>query len=112
MDTMHAVSEAIQLSGTQFMGKIVQVQASQSEKNAIATPYVTFLVPSNTVRQAAQGPTRLVVAGLHANITEPDLEAIFMVFGEVDFVSLHRDPNSGVSKGFAFVQYVLIHQNN
>jgi len=47
----------------------------------------------------------MIVAGLHANITEADIEAIFLVFGEVDFVSLHRDPETGVSKGFAFVQF-------
>jgi len=94
MDSMSAVSEAIQLSGTQFMGKIVQIQASQSEKNGVAT-----------ASQAARGPTRLLVAGLHANITEADIQAIFLVFGEVDFVHLHREPETGVSKGFAFVQF-------
>lgn len=47
-----------------------------------------------------------MVAGLHANITEADIQAIFLVFGDVDFVHLHREPETGVSKGFAFVQYV------
>jgi hypothetical protein len=50
----------------------------------------------------------LIVAGLHPNITESDVEAIFLVFGEIDFVNLIREPETGLSKGFAFVQYASI----
>lgn len=37
LDTVGALSEAIQLSGTQFMGKTIVVQASQAEKNKTVT---------------------------------------------------------------------------
>jgi hypothetical protein len=40
------------------------------------------------------------------NITEDDLETIFTEFGELDKVTLARD-ESGVSKGYAYVKYVL-----
>jgi len=94
MDSINAVTNAIQLSGTQMMSKTVMVQASQSERNELQTQ-----------QQKQQQPTRLYVGGLHNNVTEHDVESMFVEFGEVDFVDLHRDPESGNSKGFAFVQF-------
>jgi len=93
MDSINAVTAAIQLSGTQMMGKTVMVQASQAERNEAQT------------QQKQQQPTRLYVGGLHNNVTEQDVRAMFAEFGEVDFVDLHRDAETGNSKGFAFVQF-------
>jgi len=93
MDSINAVTNAIQLSGTQMMGKTVMVQASQSERNELQT------------QQKQQQPTRLYVGGLHANVTDQDVESMFAEFGEVDFVDLHRERETGLSKGFAFVQF-------
>lgn len=33
---------------------------------------------------------------------------MFEPFGDLEFVDLHRDPMTGRSKGYAFVQYVSI----
>jgi RNA-binding protein 39 len=97
MDTIRAVSEAIQLSGTKLMEKTVMVQASQSEKNAVPSP-TAAIGPSHG------GPTQLFINSLHVNITEDDLETIFTEFGEVDRITLARD-ESGNSKGYAYVKY-------
>jgi len=94
MDSINAVTNAIQLSGTQMMAKTVMVQASQSERNELQTQ-----------QKQQQQPTRLYVGGLHTNVTERDVESMFVEFGEVDFVDLHREPETGNSKGFAFVQF-------
>jgi RNA-binding protein 39 len=97
MDTIRAVSEAIQLSGTKFMDKTVMVQASQSEKNAVPSPTAS-IGPNHA------GPSQLYITSLHVNITEDDLETIFTEFGEVDRVTLARD-ESGNSKGYAYVKF-------
>lgn len=47
---------------------------------------------------------RLYVGSLHFNLTEQDIKQVFEPFGELDFVDLHRDPGTGRSKGYAFVQ--------
>jgi len=93
MDSINAVTTAIQLSGTQMMGKTVMVQASQAERNETQT------------QQKQLQPTRLYIGGLHNNVTEQDVRGMFAEFGEVDFVDLHREPETGNSKGFAFVQF-------
>lgn len=49
-------------------------------------------------------PTSLYVGSLHFNLTESDIKQVFEVFGELEFVDLHRDPMTGRSKGYAFVQ--------
>jgi RNA-binding protein 39 len=97
MDTIRAVSEAIQLSGTKLLEKTVMVQASQSEKNAVPSP-------TAAVGPSHGGPTQLFINSLHVNITEDDLETIFTEFGEVDRITLARD-ESGNSKGYAYVKY-------
>lgn len=48
---------------------------------------------------------RLYVSELHRNVTEQDLEPVFEAFGPLDFVELHKDPATGKSRGFGFVQY-------
>lgn len=47
---------------------------------------------------------RLYVGSLHFNLTEADIRQVFEPFGDLDFVDLHRDPLTGRSKGYAFVQ--------
>ena len=48
--------------------------------------------------------SRLYVGSLHFNLTESDIKQVFEPFGELEFVDLHRDPMTGRSKGYAFVQ--------
>jgi RNA-binding protein 39 len=74
MDSVSSVTNAIQLSGTQLMGKTVMVQYSQYDKNE---------PPSASV---SKQPTLLYVGNLHANITAEDIQDIFGEFGEVDSV--------------------------
>jgi len=48
---------------------------------------------------------QLYVGSLHFNLTESDIKQVFEPFGELEFVDLHKDPVTGRSKGYAFVQY-------
>jgi RNA-binding protein 39 len=47
---------------------------------------------------------QLYVGSLHFNLTEADIKQVFEPFGELEFVDLHKDPATGRSKGYAFVQ--------
>jgi RNA-binding protein 23/39 len=47
---------------------------------------------------------RLYVGSLNFALTENDIRQVFQPFGEVDVVDLHKDPVTGKSKGYAFVQ--------
>lgn len=88
---MSAVDRAITLSGTPFMGKIVNVQPTQAEKNRAAA--------------SSQGPLRLYVGNLHVNVTEDELRKIFEPYGELDFVSIQKDLESARSRGYGFIQF-------
>ena len=48
------------------------------------------------------------MGSLHFNLTESDIRQVFEPFGELEFVDLHRDPVTGRSKGYAFVQWVVL----
>ncbi|KAK0537315.1 Phosphatidylinositol-3-phosphatase SAC1 [Tilletia horrida] len=56
---------------------------------------------AQTVNTAA----RLYVGSLHFKLTAEEVKAVFDPFGEVEYVDLHREPATGKSKGFAFVQF-------
>jgi len=73
------------------------IQATQAEKNRAQS--------TNTTSATTAGPTRLYVGSLHFNITENDLRSVFDPFGDIEFINLHKEPESGRSKGFAFIQY-------
>ena len=46
------------------------------------------------------------VGGLAPTLTEGDVLCVFSQWGEVEDVQLVRDPDSGASKGFAYLKYV------
>lgn len=48
---------------------------------------------------------RLYVGNLVQTVNEKDLEPVFEAFGPLDFIDLHKDPATGASRGFGFVQY-------
>ena len=62
---------------------------------------------SNEQIDLNDAPMKIYVGGLTenlANITEDDLCNIFG-FGEIDSIELHKDPITGRSKGYAFIQF-------
>jgi len=80
------------------MGQPIIIQLTQAEKNRVQNT-------SSSTAAASSGPTRLYVGSLHFNISEDDLKTVFAPFGEIDFINLHIDPETGRSKGFGFVQF-------
>ena len=47
---------------------------------------------------------RLYVGSVNFDLTEDDLKQVLDPFGPIEFIKLHRDAETGKSKGFAFVQ--------
>ncbi|EGO30746.1 hypothetical protein SERLADRAFT_455043 [Serpula lacrymans var. lacrymans S7.9] len=97
------VEKAISLSGTVVMGLPVMVQLTESERNKLHPGDGNLNLPPGV--SAPHGAMQLYVGSLHFNLTESDIKQVFEPFGELEFVDLHRDPMTGRSKGYAFVQY-------
>lgn len=86
-----SVHKAVALTGQIIGGHPINVQVCQSQKIA---------------EEAAKASAmKLYVGSLHFNVTENDLQPVFEAFGALDFIDLHKDPVTGTSKGFGFVQY-------
>ncbi|KAA1471528.1 splicing factor, CC1-like protein [Dentipellis sp. KUC8613] len=97
------VEKAIALSGTVVMGLPIMVQLTESERNRLHPGDGNLNLPPGV--SAPHGAMQLYVGSLHFNLTESDIKQVFEPFGELEFVDLHRDPMTGRSKGYAFVQY-------
>ena len=52
------------------------------------------------------GPLRIYVGGLEhlADISENDLRNLFP-FGDIDYIDLQKDENTGKIKGYAYIQF-------
>jgi RNA-binding protein 39 len=97
------VEKALALSGTVVMGLPIMVQLTESERNRLHPGDGNLNLPPGV--NASHGAMQLYVGSLHFNLTESDIKQVFEPFGELEFVDLHRDPMTGRSKGYAFVQY-------
>ena len=134
-EAKEAVSKSLELAGQEILNQPVMVKSSEAEKNMQweasqptrvqqrqpvqqrqmpgeepSSSLGTALVgnqgqPSTNDANGLEGPVKLYVGSLHINITEDDIRAIFEPFGPLDFVHLQKEPKSGRSKGYAFVQF-------
>ncbi|KAI9015717.1 hypothetical protein CLU79DRAFT_838069 [Phycomyces nitens] len=98
-----SVQSALAMSGQKLLGIPVVVQLTEAEKNRLA------MQAAKNAQMAAQDQElfyqRLYVGSIHFSLTEDDIRQIFEPFGPLDFVNLHKDPETGKSKGYAFIQY-------
>ncbi|KAK1233049.1 Phosphatidylinositol-3-phosphatase SAC1 [Marasmius sp. AFHP31] len=101
--TIELVEKAIALTGTVVMGLPIMVQLTESERNRLHPGDGNLNLPPGV--SAAHGSMQLYVGSLHFNLTENDIKQVFEPFGPLEYVDLHRDPMTGRSKGYAFVQY-------
>jgi len=122
-DTKERAKQALNLTGQLICGQPCQIVSSQAEKNRQAlalklkkekdkekTGLMNNIVKyskSNEQIDINDAPMKIYVGGLTenlSNITEDDLCNIFG-FGEIDSIELHKDPITGKSKGYAFIQF-------
>ncbi|KIY64199.1 splicing factor, CC1-like protein [Cylindrobasidium torrendii FP15055 ss-10] len=102
--TVDLVEKALNLSGTVVMGLPILVQLTEAERNRLHPGDGNLNLPPGV--SAPHGSAmQLYVGSLHFNLTESDIKQVFEPFGDLEFVDLHRDPLTGRSKGYAFVQY-------
>ncbi|KAF9930466.1 hypothetical protein FBU30_000436 [Linnemannia zychae] len=105
-----SVVKAIALTGQKLLGIPVIAKHTESEKNRLAL-VAAQAQDAASAEAAAQTPPpdlsqhRLYVGSVNFDLTEDDLKQVLEPFGPIEFIKLHRDAETGKSKGFAFVQY-------
>jgi RNA-binding protein 39 len=64
--------------------------------------------PIEQQQETIRRQTKVFVGGLVDKLSEmqeTELKELFEPFGEIEYVDIHRDPQTGMCKGFAFIQY-------
>ncbi|RUS20336.1 hypothetical protein BC937DRAFT_95466 [Endogone sp. FLAS-F59071] len=97
-----SVQKALAMTGQKLLGIPVMVQLTEAEKNRLALQAEQTVAIAKPIDMSYH---RLYVGSIHFNLTEDDLKQIFEPFGPLEFVNLHKDPETGRSRGFAFIQY-------
>ncbi|KAJ3107150.1 hypothetical protein HK100_003640 [Physocladia obscura] len=104
-----SVQRAIALTGTKLLGIPIIATHTESEKNRLAEEAARAAAMAQT-EASTGGPVssalaRLYVGSIDFSLTEEDIRTLFEVHGEIEFVNLHKDTETGRSKGFAFIQF-------
>lgn len=69
---------------------------------------VKVVDPLEQAQETMKREMKVFVGGLEgklADIQESELKELFSPFGHINYVDIHRDPQTGKCKGFAFIQY-------
>jgi len=112
------VPRAVEVSGTtpEFQRFPILVKASEAEKNYgiegagisgvvdLGSSPLVVEVPSSGIRKRVEAQ-KVYVGSIDRNVTQAQLYAIFSQFGELEKVVLQVDTSSGMSKGYAFLQF-------
>lgn len=64
--------------------------------------------PIEQQQEQLRRQTKVFVSGLVDKLEEmpeKDLKELFEPFGQIEYVDIHRDPQTGKCKGYAFIQY-------
>ncbi|KAI5056391.1 hypothetical protein GOP47_0028209 [Adiantum capillus-veneris] len=100
-----SVPMAIAMTGQLLLGQPVMVKPSEAEKNLVQS---TATTGAGAMGPYTGGARRLYVGNLHYNITDIQLRQVFEPFGTVEFVQLPTEPETGQSKGYAFIQFARL----
>eukprot|EP01129_Flabellula_baltica_P006365 TRINITY_DN2373_c0_g1_i1.p1 TRINITY_DN2373_c0_g1~~TRINITY_DN2373_c0_g1_i1.p1 ORF type:complete len:416 (-),score=111.27 TRINITY_DN2373_c0_g1_i1:378-1625(-) len=102
-------TNGLSFDGMKFHGNELKVnrphdyqEPSKYEGFSAASMAHLNLVSSNV----ADTDFKVFVGGLPGNISEDKIKKLLSYFGDLRSFNLVRDPNSGLSKGFAFCEYV------
>lgn len=99
-----SIPAALQMTGQKLLGIPVIAQSTEAEKNRQAREEA--LAQGKLPGRVGDIPFhRLYVGNIHFNVGEEDLQAVFEPFGDLEFVSLQKDSESGRSRGYGFVQF-------
>ncbi|CAF1363759.1 unnamed protein product [Adineta ricciae] len=110
------VQAGLALSGEKLLGIPIIVKPSNAEKNRLAAQAAAAAQAQNAIMTngigpqsgsviPTHGPMKLYVGSLHFNITEDMLRGIFEPFGQIDNITLMRDPDANRSRGYGFIQF-------
>lgn len=112
------VPKALEASGKapDFQRFPILIKASEAEKNYTITGAQSTLTaqqlgiappPADIIAEDGKAieAQKVYVGNLDPSVSQQAIFAIFSKFGHLEKVVLQRDPNTGVSRGFAFLSY-------
>lgn len=101
---------AIQMDGVLFRGMSLRMRRPNDYNPNIHAPiYPPIGFDPSALgivsTQVPDGPDKVFIGGLPYHLTEDQIKEILSSYGPLNAFNLVKDPNTGLSKGYAFFQY-------
>lgn len=113
-DDIASVEKALAVSGRSILGIPINVQLTEVERNRRAKAEARSAVERRPSRPlfkptASDDPKvnarRVYVGSLHPSLTEGQIADLFAPFGELEGLSLPKDYETKLGRGYAFLQF-------
>ena len=82
------------------------MDGESSDNDRLRTAHEGCRDAGSTRGPASPDNTNIFVSGLHPDLVDRDLYALFHPFGDICSFEIVRDPRTGLSRGIGFVQFV------
>lgn len=105
--TPEEATQSMALDGLQYGGQILKIRRPKDYQPPVAgVAAPPSLVPGVVSTQVLDSPFKLFVGGLPSYLNEEQVMELLKSFGELKAFNLVKDTGTGLSKGFAFCEYM------
>lgn len=109
--TVREAAAGLSLDGVRFRDMFLRMRRPNDYNAAIAgntrppdgfNPSILGIVST----QVSDGPSKVFIGGIPYNLTEDQIKSLLQSYGPLAAFNLIKEPSTGMSKGFAFFEFV------
>lgn len=108
--TVGEAAAALQLDGLLFQGLSLRMRRPNDYSHGGVAPRAPPSFDPSVLgivsTQVSDGPNKVFIGGIPYHLSEDSIKDLLQTYGRLAAFNLIKEPNTGLSKGFAFCEYV------
>ncbi|KAJ3416097.1 U2 small nuclear RNA auxiliary factor 2 [Chytridiales sp. JEL 0842] len=104
--TADEATAAMALDGLSFQGQTLKIRRPKDYQPPPGAATSAVYVPGVVSTNVPDSPFKLFIGGLPSYLNEEQVMELLKAFGELKAFNLVKDTSTGISKGFAFCEYL------
>eukprot|EP01012_Entosiphon_sulcatum_P032080 TRINITY_DN40829_c0_g1_i1.p1 TRINITY_DN40829_c0_g1~~TRINITY_DN40829_c0_g1_i1.p1 ORF type:complete len:764 (+),score=147.23 TRINITY_DN40829_c0_g1_i1:68-2359(+) len=103
LNSAEATTEALALDGIRFKDCVLKIRRP---RDYIGDALPSSVVPGVIGTQVPDGPNKVFMGGLPLGMSEEEVKGLLQSFGQLRNFNMVRDPQTGLSRGYCFFDFV------